>query len=157
MLAKLKDEIVQFLRQYNTTHLALSCPDGPWASVVRFLSVDLNLYLIERRAADLVFYIENDPQVVLSFNGSQASPEQDQQPIAQIFGIGRVLAPHELSDLPNDVREAYALKNGQFPGVYVVIEVRPRRIYRFNQKEGFAHRDTIDLDDLRSESIDRSA
>jgi hypothetical protein len=157
MLAKLQDEIAQFLRQYQTTHLALSCPDGPWASVVRFMSVGLNLYLIEPRASDLVFYIENDPQVVLSFDGSQADPEPHQRPIAQIFGIGRVLAPHEFSDLPDDVREAYNLKNGQFPGVYVVIEVRPRQVYRFSHNEGFVHRDTIDFDDLRSGGMGGSA
>jgi hypothetical protein len=156
MLAKLKDEITEFLRQCKTTHLALSCPDGPWASVFRFMSIDLDLYLIEPRASDLVFYIENAPQVVLSFSGSQAEPEQQQPPVAQIFGIGRVLAPPELSDLPDGVREAYHLKDGQFPGVYVVIEVRPRRVYRFRQNEGFVYRDTIDFDDLGSGSIGRS-
>jgi hypothetical protein len=156
MLAKLRDALAALLRPCKTTHLALSCPDGPWASVIRFISVDLDLYLIEPRASDLVFYIENAPQVVLSFSGSQAEPEQHQQPIAQIFGIGRVLAPHELSDLPDGVREAYHLKNRQFPGVYVVIEVRPRRVYRFSQNEGFVHRDTIDFDDLRSGGIGRS-
>lgn len=157
MLSRVKDEIAQFLRQYKTTHLALSCADGPWASIVRFVSVDLNLYLIEPQASDLVFYIENDPQVVLSFNGSPVDSEQHQPSIAQIFGTCRVLAPHELSDLPDGVREAYLSKNRQFPGIYVVIEVRPRRVHRFSQNEGFAHRDTIDFEDLRSVNMDGSA
>ncbi len=91
---------------------------------------------------------------MLSFDEPQADLESHQPVVAQIFGTGRVLAPHELSDLPDDVREAYRIKDGQFPGVYVVIEVRPKQVYRFSQNEGFVHRDTIDFDDLHSGNMD---
>jgi hypothetical protein len=152
MLDKTRDEIAQFLRQHKTAHLALSGPDGPWASIVRFISAGLILYLMEPQASDLVFYIENDPQVVLCIDRSETDPERYQQLIVQIFGVGRILGSHEFHHLPDDVRKAYDLKNGQLPGVYVVIEVRPWQVYRVIHTGESAHRDTIDLDDFRSGS-----
>jgi hypothetical protein len=44
------------------------------------------------------------------------------------------------------VRAIYSPKNRQAPGVYVVIEVKPWRIYRILNDKGGARRDTIDLD-----------
>lgn len=146
MIDKLKQDIVQFLEQHETGHLALSSPSGPWACVVHVMSVDLTLYLIEPMASDLVFYVENDSQVVLTIDDPGAEAEGSQRQSVQVFGCARVLAPQELDERPDCVRAIYSPKNRQAPGVYVVIEVKPWRIYRILNDKGGARRDTIDLD-----------
>lgn len=66
MIDKLRQELTEFLNQHRTGHLALTGLEGPWAPVVCFISADLSLYLIEPRASDLVFFIENDSHLVLT-------------------------------------------------------------------------------------------
>ncbi len=146
MIDKLKSDIIQFLEQHETGHLALSSPSGPWACVVRVMSVDLTLYLIEPMASDLVFYVENDSQVVLTIDDPGAEAEGGQRQSVQVFGSARVLAPQELDERPDCVRVAYSSENRQAPGVYVVIEVKPWRIYRIRHNKAGARRDTIDID-----------
>ncbi len=146
MIDKLKSDIIQFLEQHETGHLALSSPSGPWACVVRVMSVDLTLYLIEPMASDLVFYLESDPQVVLTIDDPSAEAEGGQRQSVQVFGCARVLQPQDLNESPDCVQVAYSSENRQAPGVYVVIEVKPWRIYRVVQDEGGARRDTLDID-----------
>ena len=146
MIDKLKRDIIQFLEQHETGHLALSSPSGPWACVVRVISVDLTLYLIEPMASDLVFYVENDPQVVLTIDDPGPEAEGGRRQSVQVFGSARVLQPQHLDESPDCVQVAYSSENRQAPGVYVVIEVKPWRIYRVVQDEGGARRDTLDID-----------
>jgi nitroimidazol reductase NimA-like FMN-containing flavoprotein (pyridoxamine 5'-phosphate oxidase superfamily) len=146
MIEKLKDEIIQLLQQREVAHLALNAPDGPWASVVRFTSAGLTLYLIEPRASDLVFYIENSPHVALTITDAEAGSAEGQLSSIQLFGSARVLAPHELHEGPDDVQTASAMKNRLAPGIYVVIEVKPNRIYCVRPSRGTIHQDTIDID-----------
>lgn len=145
MIDKPKGEIIQFLQQHRVAHLALSGPDGPWATVVRFINVDLTLYLIEPRAGDLDYFIENDPKVVLTVSEPRADPEGDQQESVQLFGIARVLAAHEIRETPDEVQRIYALMDRQVPGVYMVIEVKPRQIQSVTYSKGAIHRNTIDV------------
>jgi hypothetical protein len=146
VIDKPKGEIIRFLQQHRVAHLALSGPDGPWAVVVRFINVDLTLYLVEPRAGDLDYYIENDPKVVLTVSEPRADPEGDQQESVQLFGIARVLTAHEIRDAPDEVQRVYALIDGQIPGVYTVIEVKPRQIQSVTYSKGAICRNTIDVD-----------
>ncbi len=143
MLDKPKGEIIRFLQQHKVAHLALSGLDGPWASIVRFMSVGLTLYLIEPRASDLVFYIENDPHVALTVGEPTADHPGEN---VQMFGLARVLPPHDLRGVPDSVRIAYLSKEREAPGVYVAIEVKPRQVHRVTYSKGAIRRDTIDVD-----------
>lgn len=142
MIDKLRQEITEFLDQYQTGHLALTGLDGPWAAVVRFISAGLTLYLIEPSASDLVFFVENDPHLALTVDEPAGGHSQH----VQVFGAARILAPQELDQGPAEVQAVYASKNRQAPGVYVVIEVKPTRIYRVSHDEGTTYRDTIDIE-----------
>ena len=113
---------------------------------MRFMSAGLTLYLIEPRASDLIFYVENDPHVALTVGEPTAEPQGRERESVQLFGNAQVLAPHELRGMPDDVQRAYGLKNRQVPGVYVVIEVKPRQVYRVTHRKGVTHRHTIDVD-----------
>jgi len=146
MIDKLSQEITEFLNQYQTGHLALTGLDGPWAAVVRFISAGLTLYLIEPRASDLVFFIENDSHLALTVEEPAATLVGGHRQSVQLFGAARILAPHELDQEPAEVQTAYASKNRQAPGVYVVIKIDPKRIYRIIHDNGATHRDTIDVD-----------
>ena len=146
MIDKLRQEITEFLQQHQVGHLALSAPDGPWASVVRFMSAGLTLYLIEPRASDLVFYVENDPHIVLTIDEPGADPEDRPQKSIQLFGSARILAPHELPPGLAEIQAAWRLKNQQSPGVYVMIELKPKRIYRLVHHNQAIHQDTIDIE-----------
>lgn len=114
--------------------------------MVRAMAVDLTLYLIEPMASDLVFYVENDPQVVLTTDDPGAEAEGGQRQSVQVFGSARVLQPQDLKESPDCVQVAYSSENRQAPGVYVVIEVKPWRIYRILHDKGRARRDSIDID-----------
>lgn len=50
------------MHHHHTAHLAIADPDEPWATVVRFVSDGLDLYLLETRASDLVYYVETQPE-----------------------------------------------------------------------------------------------
>jgi nitroimidazol reductase NimA-like FMN-containing flavoprotein (pyridoxamine 5'-phosphate oxidase superfamily) len=146
VIDKPKGEIIRFLQQHRVAHLAISGPDGPWAAVVRFINDDLTLYLVEPRAGDLDYYIENDSKVVLTVSRPRADPGEDQQESVQLFGIARVLAAHEIRETPDDVQRVYSRIDRQMPGVYAVIEVKPRQIHRVKHGNGTIHRDTVDID-----------
>lgn len=142
MVDKLRQEITEFLNRHQTGHLALTGLDGPWATVVRFISAGLTLYLIEPSASDLVFFVENDPHLALTVD----EPEGGHVRHVQFFGAARILASQELDQGPAEVQTTYAWKNRQEPGVYVVIEVKPKRSYRVSHDRGTTYRDTIDVE-----------
>lgn len=146
MIDKLRQEITEFLDQYQTGHLALTGLDGPWAAVVRFISAGLTLYLIEPKASDLVFFVEKDPHLALTVEEPEVTPEGGHHQSVQLFGTARILAPHELDQEPAEVQAAYTSKNRQAPGIYVMIKIDPKRIYRIIQDNGATHRDTIDIE-----------
>jgi nitroimidazol reductase NimA-like FMN-containing flavoprotein (pyridoxamine 5'-phosphate oxidase superfamily) len=146
MIDKLKQETAEFLQQHQTGHLALTGLEGPWAAVVRFISAGLTLYLLEPSASDLVFFIENDSHLVLTVDEPEAIPTGGHRRSVQLFGTARILAPPELNREPAEIQTAYASKNRQAPGVYVVIKIDPKRIYRIIHDNGATHRDTIDVD-----------
>lgn len=136
----------ELLKQRQIGHQALTGLDGPWAAVVRFISAGLTLYLIEPRASDLVFFIENDSRPVLTVDEPIATLEEGHRQSVQLFGTARILALHELDQEPVEVQTAYASKNRQTPGVYVVIEVKPTRIYQITYNNGVTQRDTLDIE-----------
>lgn len=76
MNSQLRQQIIALLEAYRSAHLAVAGPDGPWATVIPFLGDDLTLFLVETRASDLVYYVENRPEVVLTVggNGGRWSP-----------------------------------------------------------------------------------
>jgi len=137
MISKLRQEIIEFLQKHEVGHLALSGPDGPWASIVRYMNHNLTLYLIERRTSDLIYYLENDPHIVFTVEGSQES--------VQLFGTAQVLTVQELHRKVDKVQANYRLKDRPAPGVYVVVEVKPERVYRLTHDNGATHRDTMDI------------
>jgi|GEM_PF-1964692 len=148
MLDKLKQEIIEILQQNQLGHIAFSGPDGPWASAVRYMSVVLTLYLIEPSASDLIFYVETNSLAVFTIsvrNREISSMEHLRQSI-QIFGTAKVVPRQKLAAEPKEIQNAYALKNRQGPGVYVVIKIEPRRIYRVVHDNGVPRRDTLDIE-----------
>lgn len=146
MIDKLRQEIIQFLKKHPVAHLALSGPDGPWACVVQYMSAGLTMYLIERRASDLVFYVENDPQVVLTVGEPRAESGLDVQESGLIFGKARILTHQELREIPDEIQAAYSLRNQQTRGVYTLIEVQPTRVHLVRCHGGAIHQSTVDLD-----------
>lgn len=64
----------------------------------------------------------------------------------QIFGTAKVVPRQKLAAEPKEIQNAYALKNRQGPGVYVVIKIEPRRIYRVVHDNGVPRRDTLDIE-----------
>lgn len=145
MIDKLKQDVIRFLQQRRMGQLALSSPDGPWASVVRFINTGLTLYLIEPRACDLVYLVENDPRTVLTVSNVEANQVGVLQKSVQIFGTARILTAHELSTEADEVQTAYSLKNRRAPDAYVVVMVEPRRIHRLIHDNDTLQRDTLDL------------
>lgn len=127
-------------------HVALTSLDGPWASVARFVGVGLHLFLIEPQASDLVFFIENAPHLVLTVDEPATALEGERRRSIQLFGKARILTPHELDQSPEEVQQAYALRSQDAPGVYAIIEVRPRCIFRVIHDNNVTLWDTLDLE-----------
>jgi nitroimidazol reductase NimA-like FMN-containing flavoprotein (pyridoxamine 5'-phosphate oxidase superfamily) len=152
VIDKSKGEIARFLQQHKVAHLALSGLDGPWASVVHFMNAGLMLYLIEPRAGDLVFYVENDPHIALTVGEKTVDHTGEN---VQMFGRARVLPSSDLQGTPDGVQAAYVSKERETPGVYVVIEVKPRQIHRLMYREGAIRRETIDVDLLNHKEYAR--
>jgi len=147
MFDKLKQEIIEILQENQLGHIALSSPAGPWASTVRFISVDLNLYLIEPSASDLVFYVEGNSLAAftISVRNSQSSPIEYLRQSIEIFGTAKVVDRQELTEEPSVIQTAFTLRNRQTPGIYVVVKIEPKRIYRVLDDSGVIRRDTLDI------------
>lgn len=146
MNSYLYQEIVTFLHHYRAAHLAIAGADGPWASVVRFISDDLVLYLLEARASDLVYYVENRPDVVLTVAEAGAGDEPEPRSNLQIFGTAQILSSAEMKVAPQEVGDAYGRLSQKAPGIYVVIQVRPARIhYYYSEEDGLLQRQTFDV------------
>lgn len=146
MIDKLRQEVIQFLEAHQMVHLALSGPDSPWACVAQYMSAGLTMYLIERRASDLVFYVENDPQIVLTVCEPQAESDRSVQESSLIFGTARILTHQELREIPDEIQAAYSLQNLRTPGVYTLIEVQPTRVHLVKRDGGTIHQNTVDVD-----------
>jgi len=147
MFDKLKQEIIEILQENQLGHIALSSPAGPWASTVRFISVDLSLYLIEPSASDLVFYVEGNSLAAftISVRNSQSSPIEYLRQSIEIFGTAKVVDRQELTEEPSVIQTAFTLRNRQTPGIYVVVKIEPKRIYRVLDDSGVIRRDTLDI------------
>jgi hypothetical protein len=111
-----------------------------------FISVGLTLYLIEPQTSDLIFYLENDPRVVFTIDEGGVDPSGPLRTSVQILGMARIVPPRELSAGLDKVQSAYDLKDRQAPGVYVVVEVKSKRVYRITDDNGVTHRETMDID-----------
>lgn len=148
MNSQLRQKIIELLRHYRTAHLATAGPDGPWASVVRFISDDLFLYLLAARASDLVYYVETRPNVVLTVGDAGSGLQGN----VQIFGRARVLTPGEVKAAPQAVQESYARHSQKAPDIYVVIHISPARIYYYAHEDGMAQRQTLDVSPRPGES-----
>lgn len=110
MNSQLRQQIIALLEYYQSSHLAVAGPDAPWATVVPFLSDDLTLYLVEARASDLVYYVENRPEVVLTVGETGAGGH------LQLFATARVLTVAELRATPPAVQDVYSHHSQQAPG-----------------------------------------
>jgi hypothetical protein len=116
------------------------------------MSAGLSIYLIERRASDLVFYVENDPHVALTVGEPPAEPSGGKQESILIFGTARILTPLELHETPAEIQTAHSLRNQQAPGVYVPVELHPTRVhYSITRDDGTVHQHTIDADRSRAQ------
>ncbi len=146
MIDRLGHEISEFLQRHEAGYLAVNGPDGPWASLMPFVSVGLTLYLIEPQTSDLIFYLENDPRVVFTIDEDGCDPSGPVRTSVQILGMARIVHPNELSVGSDKVQSAYDLKGRQAPGVYVMVEVKPARVYRITHDNGATHRETMDID-----------
>lgn len=140
MNSQLRQQIIALLEAYRSAHLAVAGPDGPWATVVPFLGDDLTLFLVETRASDLVYYVENRPEVVLTVGETEAGGH------LQLFATAQVLTAAELGATPPAVQDAYGHRSRRAPGIYAVLRVMPTRIRHYSPAGGLTQRQTLDVE-----------
>lgn len=145
MIDRQKQEIVRFLNRHPVGQLAICTPTGPWATVARFFNHGLTLYVVEPQTSDLMFYLEEKPEVVLTVDHQEIGSGHGSAQSVQIFGVARTLENLREEGLPEFIRATYSAKNRESPGVYALVEVQAERVYRTCDQAGIIHRDTIDL------------
>ena len=121
--------------------LTISGTEGTWAMPVRYRVVNLELYCLVPRWADIAYHVELHPGVLMVIISVFLSPK-DPLRWLQYKGNARPVAVQEWSGLlPQGASEALA------KDVYLVLRVLPGRIDLFDESRGWGVRETLEIDD----------
>jgi hypothetical protein len=119
VLDQLRDRLITYLSQNQSCVLTTSGCQGAWAVPAPYENAGLELICRLPRWSDVVFHIEQDPEVLAII--------QDASPLCWL----QVRGTAQLGDSPE-------------PG-YVMVHITPQRIDLFDEGRGWGARETLDL------------
>ncbi|OGO40655.1 MAG: hypothetical protein A2Z04_04985 [Chloroflexi bacterium RBG_16_57_9] len=135
MLDKLRDQISAYLAHHDVCILSTAGTEGAWAMPVRYRSRGLEVECLVPRWADVAYYLEQDPRVLLVIQACG----NDSLRWLQYRGRARpVSAPNWVEWSPGRVSPALA------DDLYLVVHVTPERIDLFDESRGWGARETLE-------------
>lgn len=135
MLDELRDRIISFASQYRVCIISTSGPSGAWAMPAWHSLIGIEMVCWLPRWSDVLYYLENDPRVMLVILDDQSEKLR----WLQFRGTARVIDPADWEQVPEEVAD------GRFDEGYVAIQVTPLRIDLIDESRGWGARETLDV------------
>ncbi|MEW6034863.1 MAG: hypothetical protein AB1603_08445 [Chloroflexota bacterium] len=136
----LRERMRNFLSTNRVGVLTVSLLDGAWAMPVRYRAENLELYCLVPRWADIAYYVERHPRVLMVVLVVLTSHKA---PLCwlQYKGNARPLANPDWSGLlPEGVSEGLA------KDMYLVLRIAPERIDLLDESRGWGARETLEIE-----------
>ena len=136
MIEELRDRIASYLAHHRVCVLSLIGAQEVRAMPVQYRGRGLEVECLIPRWADVAYYLEQSPQVLLVIQGCYIAGLH----WLQYRGVARpVAAPDWAAWLPH-------WSSAAPPGeLYLVVRVTPERIVLFDESKGWGMRETLDL------------
>jgi len=136
MLDELRERMAAYLAHHRVCVLSTVSAQGSWAMPVQYRGRGLEVECLIPRWADVAYYLEQNPHVLLVIQGCYVAGLH----WLQYRGVARpVAAPDWEVWLP---QWASAIPPDE---LYLVIRVTPKRITLFDESRGWGARETLDL------------
>ena len=119
MLEQLRDRVTEYLSQNRNCVITTNGCNGAWAASASYENSGLTLHCRLPRWSDVVFHIEQDPQVLVIIQGDTSLCW------LQFRGTAK------FADAPE--------------AGYVTVRIIPQRIDLFDENRGWGARETLDL------------
>ncbi|MBI4671315.1 MAG: hypothetical protein HY741_06560 [Chloroflexi bacterium] len=136
MLDKLRDQIASYLMLHDVCIVSAVSAQGAWAMPVRYHSHGLKVDLVAPRWADVIWYVEQDPNVFLVIESHRAAGLC----WLQYQGIAQPVAAPNWTELLPGWKSMTAPDD-----LYQVIRVTPKRIELVDENRGWGARETLEL------------
>lgn len=136
MLDKLRAQMAAFLAAHDVAILTTAGAGGAWAMPVRYRSCGLEVECLLPRWADVAYFIEQDPCVLLVIEDAAAPAPR----WLQIEGVAVTVAdPDWVAWLPDWTSPAPPTE------LYLLLCISPRRIELFDEGLGWGARETVEV------------
>ncbi len=139
MLDELRDRIIDYLARNRlcvVTSLTSDGTAGEWAIPARYCREGLELDLLIPSWADVVYYIEQKPQVLLIVQDAESGGIR----WLQYRGVAKAVAPTDSLMLFSKT-----IPEKQLSGQFVMLHVTPERIDLVDDNRGWGVRETLEL------------
>jgi len=136
MLDQLRAQMAAFLAAHDVCILSTSGAGGAWAMPVRYRSRGLQVDCLIPRWADVAYFAERDPNVLLLIEDAEAPATR----WLQIEGAASAAPDPDWAQwLPSWPSPALPAE------LYLLLRVMPRRIELFDEACGWGARETVEL------------
>ncbi len=150
MLDKLRDQLTAYLAHHDVCILSTAGSEGAWAMPVRYHSAGLEIDCLVPRWADVAYFLEQDPSVLLVIQEPPSSPRVGETRGGlrwlQVQGTAcpvvepcweRLLPGWKSSTAPDEL--------------FRVIRITPERMDLFDESRGWGARETLELQSIGRE------
>jgi len=136
LLDELRDRIAAYLLDHRVCVMSTSGSFGAWAMPVWYLSHGLEVECLIPRWADVIYHLEQNPQVLLVIQ----DPEAARLRWLQYRGTAQPIASPDWSRLLPE-----GMSNLRPENRYVAIRAKPERIDWIDESRDWGARETLDL------------
>ncbi len=137
MLDELRDRMVAYLARNQVCVIACmntGRQDGAWAIPARYYRDGLELACFIPRWADIVYYVQQDPQVLLIIQ----DPTSPGKSWLEYRGIAKLLPCKNLA-------QTGLISESELDTRFVVLHVQPERIDLLDESHGWGARETLEV------------
>ncbi len=122
MLDELRSRITALISQYQICVISTGGSNGEWAVLARYENQGLEISCLLPRGSDALYYLDQDPHVIVIIRDSQA----DRLRWVQVRGVACLL------DSKQD-------------DCFISVRIKPERIDLLDERYGWSRRETLDL------------
>ncbi|MBI3359888.1 MAG: pyridoxamine 5'-phosphate oxidase family protein [Chloroflexi bacterium] len=136
LMDELRDTVANYLLKHQVCVLSTSGTAGAWAMPTWYRSRGLEVECLVPRWADVAYYLEQNPEVLLVIHDPQAASLR----WLQYRGVARLIDSPDWSSL---LPERMSIVRPEER--YVTFRIKPERIDLIDESRGWGARETLDF------------